>query len=210
MSSMRNSLSYNVLLCKVIFSLAMCVCSHALVLADEQDAETPFHGDFPNVSLSLEEASGTQPSGESNALSFGNDIAFDWKAWAVVGIAGAVLVGVRLFNRRTEFKIPSDVFELLGGSTLGNGQAVRIIRFGPKTLLVSVGSGGPKTLSELDDPLATEWIAAACRGEQTLRSSASRLSVDNNSKDPSGSQEVDSGRTQNMTSSASATHSEVA
>jgi flagellar biogenesis protein FliO len=207
---MRTSLSYNMLLCKVIFSLAMCVCSHALVLADEQDAEIPFHGDFPNVSLSLEEASGTQPSGESNALSFGNDIAFDWKAWAIVGIAGAVLVGVRLFNRRTEFKIPSDVFELLGESTLGNGQAVRIIRFGPKTLLVSVGSGGPKTLSELDDPLATEWIAAACRGEQTLRSSASRLSVDNNSKDPSGSQEVDSGRKQNMTSSASVTHSEVA
>ena len=38
---------------------------------------------------------------------------------------------------------------------------------------MSVGSGGPKTLSELDDPLATEWIAAACRGEQTLRSLAS-------------------------------------
>jgi hypothetical protein len=120
------------------------------------------------------------------------------------------LVGVRLFNRRTEFKIPSDVFELLGESTLGNGQAVRIIRFGPKTLLVSVGSGGPKTLSELDDPLATEWIAAACRGEQTLRSSASRLSVDNNSKDPSGSQVVESGRKQNMTNSGSTTHSEVA
>ena len=123
-------------------------------------------------------------------------MAFDWKAWAIVGIAGVILVGVRLFNRRTEFKIPSDVFELLGESTLGNGQAVRIIRFGPKTLLVSVGSGGPKTLSELDDPLATEWIAAACRGEQTLRSSASRLSVDNNSKDPSGSQVVESGRKQ--------------
>jgi hypothetical protein len=209
-SSMRNFLSYNMLLCKVIFSLALCISSHALLLADEQDAETPFHSNFPSVALSLEETSGTQPSGESNALSFGNDIAFDWKAWAIVGIAGVILVGVRLFNRRTEFKIPSDVFELLGESTLGNGQAVRIVRFGPKTLLVSVGSGGPKTLSELDDPLATEWIAAACRGEQTLRSSANRLSVDNNSKDPSGSQVVESGRKQDMTNSASTTHSEVA
>jgi len=65
--------------------------------------------------------------------------------------------------------VPADVFEQLGETTLGNGQAVRIVRFGPKTLLIGSGSSGPITLSELDDPLATEWIAAACRGEQTLR-----------------------------------------
>ncbi|MBT7728133.1 MAG: hypothetical protein HN703_04555, partial [Planctomycetaceae bacterium] len=75
------------------------------------------------------------------------------------------------------------------------GQAVRIVRFGPKTLLVSVGSGGPKTLSELDDPLATEWIAAACRGEQTLRPLAGRLSVGNDSQDGSGSQVSETGST---------------
>jgi hypothetical protein len=143
----------------------------------------------------LEETSETQPSGTSNALSFGSEMAFDWKAWAVVGVAGAVLVGIRLFSRQAVFKIPSDVFELLGESTLGGGQIVRIVRFGPKTLLVSVGSGGPKTLSELDDPLATEWIAAACRGEQTLRPSVSRLSVGNDSQDVSGSQVSEPGST---------------
>ena len=207
---MRNPQSYELPLRKGIFSLAIFVCSHALLYADEFDPNTQSLSEFPAVSLSLEEESKTQPSDISNALSFGNEVAFDWMAWAVVGVAGAVLVGVRLFSRRAVFKIPSDVFELLGESTLGGGQAVRIVRFGPKTLLVSVGSGGPKTLSELDDPLATEWIAAACRGEQTLRSSANRLSVDNNSKDPSGSQVVESGRKQDMTNSASTTHSEVA
>ena len=110
-------------------------------------------------------------------------MAFDWKAWAVVGSAGIVLVCVRLFSRRAVFKIPNDVFELLGEATLGGGQSVRIVRFGPKTLLVSVGTGGPKTLSELDDPLATEWIAAACRGEQTLRSLTSRSTVSDGSSD---------------------------
>ena len=112
-------------------------------------------------------------------------MAFDWKAWAVVGVAGIVLVSIRLFGRRTVLKMPSDVFELLGEATLGGGQPVRIVRFGPKTLLVSVGSGGPKTLSELDDPLATEWIAAACRGEQTLRSlvSHSQTGVDSSGAD---------------------------
>ncbi|MBT6054424.1 MAG: flagellar biosynthetic protein FliO [Planctomycetaceae bacterium] len=192
---MRNPQSYELPLRKGIFSLAIFVCSHALLYADEFDPNTQSLSEFPAVSLSLEEESKTQPSDISNALSFGNEVAFDWKAWAVVGVAGAVLVGVRLFSRRAVFKIPSDVFELLGESTLGGGQAVRIVRFGPKTLLVSVGSGGPKTLSELDDPLATEWIAAACRGEQTLRPLAGRLSVGNDSQDGSGSQVSETGST---------------
>ena len=78
------------------------------------------------------------------------------------------------------------MFELLGEATLGNGQTVRIVRFGPKTLLVSTGNGGPKTLSELDDPLATEWIAAACRGEQTLRSLASHAASDDGASGADG------------------------
>ena len=192
---MRNPQSYELPLRKGIFSLAIFVCSHALLYADEFDPNTQSLSEFPAVSLSLEEESKTQPSDISNALSFGNEVAFDWMAWAVVGVAGAVLVGVRLFSRRAVFKIPSDVFELLGESTLGGGQAVRIVRFGPKTLLVSVGSGDPKTLSELDDPLATEWIAAACRGEQTLRPLAGRLSVGNDSQDGSGSQVSETGST---------------
>ncbi|MBT4158444.1 MAG: flagellar biosynthetic protein FliO [Planctomycetaceae bacterium] len=192
---MRNPQFYEMPLREGIFSLAVFACSHALLHAGEVDPKTHFPSDFPAVSLSLEETSETQPSGTSNALSFGSEMAFDWKAWAVVGVAGAVLVGIRLFSRQAVFKIPSDVFELLGESTLGGGQAVRIVRFGPKTLLVSVGSGGPKTLSELDDPLATEWIAAACRGEQTLRPLAGRLSVGNDSQDGSGSQVSETGST---------------
>ena len=49
-------------------------------------------------------------------------MAFDWKAWAVVGVAGIVLIGVRLFGRRPVFKIPSDVFELLGERRLETGK----------------------------------------------------------------------------------------
>lgn len=201
MSPMRNPPFYKVPLREGICFLAILICSHTLLYAGELDAKTHLPTDFPDVSLSLEQTSETQPSGKLNTLSFGNEMAFDWKAWAIVGVAGAVLLSIRLFSRRTVFKIPSDVFELLGESTLGSGQAVRIVRFGPKTLLVSVGSGGPKTLSELDDPLATEWIAAACRGEQTLRPSASRLSVGNDSHDVSGPPVLEP---------VSTTHSEVA
>ena len=141
----------------------------AMCAGDVPDAPGTI-GSLPSIPLSLEGSSASQPTEQSSDLAWNSEMAFDWKAWAVVGVAGIVLVSIRLFGRRTVLKMPSDVFELLGEATLGGGQPVRIVRFGPKTLLVSVGSGGPKTLSELDDPLATEWIAAACRGEQTLRS----------------------------------------
>ena len=162
----------------VFLSMVIFISSPAALVADDV-LDTPVTpGSLPSIPLSLEGEAVSRPSEQTSDLVWGSKMAFDWKAWAVVGVAGIVLIGVRLFGRRPVFKIPSDVFELLGEATLGNGQTVRIVRFGPKTLLVSTGNGGPKTLSELDDPLATEWIAAACRGEQTLRSLASRPASD--------------------------------
>ena len=167
-------------------------------------------GSLPSIPLSLEGTSASQPSERSSDLAWNSEVAFDWKAWAVVGFAGIVLVGIRLISRRTVFKMPSDVFELLGEATLGGGQPVRVVRFGPKTLLVSVGSGGPKTLSELDDPLATEWIAAACRGEQTLRSLASHSMTGNDSSGADVAHVLESVQKEDESSSVRSHQSEVA
>lgn len=166
-----------------IFIMVLSISAPAAMCADDVPDALRTIGSLPSIPLSLEGSSASQPSEQSSDLAWNSEMAFDWKAWAVVGAAGMVLVCIRLFSRRTVFKMPSDVFELLGEATLGGGQPVRIVRFGPKTLLVSVGSGGPKTLSELDDPLATEWIAAACRGEQTLRSLAIHSKAGDDSSD---------------------------
>jgi hypothetical protein len=167
---------------RIFFMVAMSISSPAALPADDL-SDAPSTVGLPSIPLSLEGSSLGQPSEQAGELAWSSETAFDWKAWAVVAGAGIVLVCIRLFSRRTVFKIPNDVFELLGEATLGGGQSVRVVRFGPKTLLVSVGSGGPKTLSELDDPLATEWIAAACRGEQTLRSLASPSAASDGSSD---------------------------
>jgi hypothetical protein len=124
-----------------------------------------------SIPLALEQAakatSGTD--GQKDDAASLSELPFDWQAWAVVVLAVAGIFGLRFFSRQRAQPLPKDVFELLGEATLGGGQPVRIVRFGPKTLLVTSGSGGPRTLAELDDPLATEWIAAACRGDRTLR-----------------------------------------
>jgi len=83
---------------------------------------------------------------------------------AILAAAGVALVVFRVAGRRRAASLPPDVFDVLGTASLGPAHAVRIVRFGPKTLLVSVSAGGCRTLAEVADPQATDCIVAACRG----------------------------------------------
>ena len=88
----------------------------------------------------------------------------DWRLLAAIAAAFAVVAAATAFTRRRASVLPPDVFEVLGEGSLGGQHAVRIVRFGPKTLLVGVSAAGCQTLAELTDPQATACIAAACRG----------------------------------------------
>ena len=88
----------------------------------------------------------------------------DWRLVAALGATFAVLMGARFVSQRRVPPPPSDVFEVLGTASLGGQHAVRIVRFGPKTLLVGVSSAGATTLAEIGDAQASACIAAACRG----------------------------------------------
>jgi flagellar biosynthetic protein FliP len=90
----------------------------------------------------------------------------DWKILGMLAAGFAAVVALRLLGKRREPTLPPDVFDVLGTASLGGPHSVRIVRFGPKTLLVSVSASGCQTLSELSDPQATACIAAACRGVQ--------------------------------------------
>ncbi|MEI6036860.1 MAG: flagellar biosynthetic protein FliO [Planctomycetota bacterium] len=90
---------------------------------------------------------------------------FDWKVIGVVAAVFGAVVLLKLYGKRRVPTLPPDVFDVLGEASLGGQQTVRIVRFGPKTLLVSVSAAGCHTLSELSDPQATACIAAACRGD---------------------------------------------
>ena len=87
----------------------------------------------------------------------------DWKVIAFVASIGLAALLLRRFAPRAVSTLPPDVFAVLGEASLGGQQMVRVVRFGPKTLLVSVTPSGCHTLAELGDPEATACIAAACR-----------------------------------------------
>lgn len=90
---------------------------------------------------------------------------FDWRLAVFLAVVTAGLIALRRLVTPRVATLPPDVYEVLGSSSLGGPHPVRVVRFGPKTLLVSVSSGGCHTLAEITDAEATECIARACRGQ---------------------------------------------
>ncbi len=93
--------------------------------------------------------------------------------WTVLGAIAATFVVLAAYRyrqtRRRSRDLPTDVFDVLGEGSLGGQHAVRIVRFGPRTLLVGISAAGCQTLATLDDPQATERIVTACLGSRAPR-----------------------------------------
>jgi flagellar biosynthetic protein FliP len=140
---------------------AWLACAAGMVVADEPASLPQVQPAIqPVVLLDEQPIAGPQSSAVKPAAAFG-----EWRLLAALGGAFAVLAAFRFFSQRRPATLPPDVFEVLGSAPLAGAQAVRIVRFGPKTLLVGVSSAGATTLAEITDPQATALIAAACRGQ---------------------------------------------
>lgn len=96
----------------------------------------------------------------------------NWTLLSAIAAAFVVLAAFRLRPLRAARSLPADVFEVLGEGSFGGQHAVRVVRFGPRTLLVAVSSAGSQTLAELTDPEATQRIVAACTAGRPARPAA--------------------------------------
>lgn len=88
--------------------------------------------------------------------------AANWSVLAAIVGAFAVLGLFRFRSGRRLRTLPPEIFDVLGEGSLGGQHAVRVVRFGPRTLLVGISPSGSQTLAEIDDPALTERFAAAC------------------------------------------------
>ncbi len=151
--------------------LAVCLLSSSAAWADEPPASlspTPLAAPVPLVEPGDESAdetiahviSATEEDASTSTTGVEVAAAFTMAA-AVLG-----LLALGWLGKKQSGGLPRDVFEVLGSGQLDRGHRVAIVRFGPKTLLVSVGSSGCSTLSELQDAKATEAIAHACRHQR--------------------------------------------
>jgi flagellar biosynthetic protein FliP len=151
--------------------LGVIICGLSVRVTADEPAITATSLEVPAVDL-------PPSSGPTPALLPGPRPLADWRVLVAVGGCFVVLVGMRSFLRRQALPLPPDVFEVLGSAPLAGPHAVRIVRFGPKTLLVGLSSSGCTTLAEITDPQATACIAAACRGAQPPRAAARSSAAD--------------------------------
>ena len=87
-----------------IFIVVLSISASTAMCADDVPDAPGTIGSLPSIPLSLEESSASQPSEKSSDLAWNSEIAFDWKAWAVVGVAGIVLVSIlRVFCFNSKF-----------------------------------------------------------------------------------------------------------
>lgn len=89
---------------------------------------------------------------------------------ATFGSLAAVLGAFFIFvwfqkrgSKRGVGALPPEVVEPLGTIPFVSRQALHVVRFGSKILLVNVTIGGSETLAEIDDPREAERILALCR-----------------------------------------------
>lgn len=80
--------------------------------------------------------------------------------WLAAG--GLALLAARTASRRAVRPLPGNVFALLGEAPLGGTHVARVVRFGPKTVLVGVSGSTCTTLAVIEEAHVTEALAAAC------------------------------------------------
>ena len=86
----------------------------------------------------------------------------DLRITAFLGALLAAVLFLKWNGRRTMHRPPAEVFAVLGEASLGGQHVARIVRFGPKTILIGVSGATCTTLAEIDDSAATDTITAAC------------------------------------------------
>jgi len=179
----RRSLKLLVMVALVVVPVGRLARADELATAPMPPVPEDVRGPSPVQPVSLEVATplpldasgetsltGTGATGTSSRRANANPMG-NWSVLAALGAAFVVLAAFRYWQtRRSPRSLPSDVFEVLGEATLGGPHAVRVVRFGPRTLLVSLSAAGCQTLATLDDPLATERIVSACAGSRTPKS----------------------------------------
>jgi hypothetical protein len=162
----------------------LATCVHLPAWGDGMDAQPPMpplpdgvpaESTIQPVSLEVAtplplEGSGNPPATKGRPTPSGP--IGNWSVLAAIASAFVVLAAFRFWqSRRTVRELPGDVFEILGEAPLGNQHAVRVVRFGPRTLLVGLSAAGCQTLATIDDPQATERIVGACMGSRGPRPS---------------------------------------
>ena len=84
----------------------------------------------------------------------------------VVGAFFLVVWGVRRASPASRGKLPSDVLETLGRTSLAGRTSLQLVRLGNKLVLLSVTPEGAESVAEITDPKQVAHLCGLCRGHR--------------------------------------------
>jgi flagellar biogenesis protein FliO len=82
----------------------------------------------------------------------------------VLGLFLAVVWVMRRSTPQASRRLPAEVVEVLGHTTLGHRQQAQLVRLGKRLLLIAVSPAGAETLAEVTDVAEVDRLATLCRG----------------------------------------------
>jgi flagellar protein FliO/FliZ len=98
-----------------------------------------------------------------------------------LGIVLSLFLGIAWLYRKSQpqgtAKLPTEIVQILGRTTVAPRQSMMVVRFGSKLLLVSQQPGQTETLAEISDPSEVDRLAGICESKSAHSASQSFSNV---------------------------------
>ncbi|XZE35157.1 FliO/MopB family protein [Pirellulaceae bacterium SH501] len=98
-----------------------------------------------------------------------------------LGIVLSLFLGLAWLYRKSQpqgtARLPTEIVQILGRTTVAPRQSMMVVRFGSKLLLVSQQPGQTETLAEISDPAEVDRLAGICESKSSHSSTQSFSNV---------------------------------
>lgn len=88
-----------------------------------------------------------------------------------LGIVVSLFLGLAWLYRKSQpqgsARLPTEIVQILGRTTVAPRQSMMVVRFGSKLLLVSQQPGQTETLAEISDPAEVDRLAGICESKSS-------------------------------------------
>lgn len=146
----------------IIATLITAWCAHVAMAVNAAPLSAPL--DVPVQATNEQQSLGAAREPAQSAASSGVSevVRMLGALTAVVGLAFAAKWWLRRSGIAT--RMQGGAFEIIARHSIGRGQSVLVVRFGPRLLCVEQARDGLRTLSELTDPAQVAATIAEARG----------------------------------------------
>lgn len=146
----------------IIATLITAWCAHVAMAVNAAPLSAPLDVSVQATSEQQSLGAAREPAQSAASSGVSEVVRMLGALTAVVGLAFAAKWWLRRSGIAT--RMQGGAFEIIARHSIGRGQSVLVVRFGPRLLCVEQARDGLRTLSELTDPAQVAATIAEARG----------------------------------------------